>query len=174
MLILGGILLEKRKFGRKMQTHKKFSLLQQNSTKKVRNHLSSPSSPISWRSLSTTIPPPLSQVISMANLVLKYNTEALTQAVHNPTLEWNPQLVDKILKLPWNNGPKALEFFKILDRHPNYAHSSSSFDHAIDIIGRMQHYKNLWTLVAQLRSPRLGFGSKMFTPRGIWQLENLI
>ncbi|KAL5569571.1 hypothetical protein UlMin_026146 [Ulmus minor] len=46
----------------------------------------------------------------------------------------------------WNNTPKALKFFKILDRHPNYTHSSSSFDHIIDIAGRMRDYKTLWSL----------------------------
>ncbi|KAL5544337.1 hypothetical protein UlMin_008121 [Ulmus minor] len=139
-----------------------FALLLQTSTKKIRYRVPKPSSPISWRSLSTTIPPPPSQVAAMADLVLKSNPEALTKALHDPALEWNPQLVDKILKQLWNDGPKALEFFKILDRHPNYAHSSSSLDHAIDIAGRMRDYKTLWTLVARLRSRRLGPGPKTF------------
>ncbi|KAF3438616.1 hypothetical protein FNV43_RR21379 [Rhamnella rubrinervis] len=42
------------------------------------------------------------------------------------------------------HGPKALQFFKLLDHHPNYAHSSSSFDHAVDIAGRLRDYKTLW------------------------------
>ncbi|KAL5569573.1 hypothetical protein UlMin_026148 [Ulmus minor] len=62
----------------------------------------------------------------------------------------------------WNNTPKALKFFKILDRHPNYTHSSSSFDHIIDIAGRMRDYKTLWSLVAQLCSRRLSLGLKAF------------
>ncbi|KAL5569576.1 hypothetical protein UlMin_026151 [Ulmus minor] len=51
----------------------------------------------------------------------------------------NPQVL-------WNNARKALKFFKILDRHPNYTHSSSSFDHIIEIAGRMRDYKTLWSL----------------------------
>lgn len=102
------------------------------------------------------------QDAELANLVLKSNSEALTKSLHNTSLKWTSELVNKVLKRLWNDGPKALQFFKVLDHHPDYCHSFCSFDHAIDIAARMKDYKTVWTLVARMRTRRLGPNPRTF------------
>lgn len=109
-------------------------------------------------------PPPEAakvDVTSITDLVLKTNPEILTQKL--PTLvQWTPELVHTILKRLWNHGPKALQFFEVLDSHLSYAHSAAAFDYVIDIAARMRDYKTLWALVAQMRARKLGPGPKTF------------
>ena len=140
-----------------------FTLLRKTPPNKIPNQSPKPTFSILCRSLTATSPSPeAAQVVAMAKLVLKSDPEALPKTLLNPSVDWTPDLVDNILKRLWNHGPKALQFFRVLDRHPNYAHSSSSFDHAIDIAARLRDYKTVWTLVARLRSRRLGPGRKTF------------
>ncbi|PON86084.1 Tetratricopeptide-like helical domain containing protein [Trema orientale] len=141
-----------------------FTLLRKTPAKKIPTQAAKSNSSFPWRSISATPPSAAeaAQVAAMADLVLKSDPEALPNTLHNPTVEWTPYLVDRTLKRLWNHGPKALQFFKVLDRHPNYVHSSSSFDHAIDIAARLRDYKTVWTLVARMRSRRLGPGPKTF------------
>ncbi|KAM6548506.1 hypothetical protein CsatB_020182 [Cannabis sativa] len=132
--------------------------------KKIPIHVPKPIFSIPCRSLSAMPPAAaeLEQVAAMADLILKAAPETLPETLLNSTLDWSPDLVDKILKRLWNHGPKALQFFRVLDRHPKYAHSSSSFDHAIDLAARLRDYKTVWTLVARMRSRRLGPEPKTF------------
>uniref|UniRef100_F6GSX3 Pentatricopeptide repeat-containing protein, mitochondrial n=1 Tax=Vitis vinifera TaxID=29760 RepID=F6GSX3_VITVI len=111
---------------------------------------------------TTTSPPSPPQDATIVNLVLKTDSQTLTRTLEKYPVEWTPNLVDRVLKLLWNHGPKALQFFKSLDYHPTYAHVSSSFDHAIDIAGRLRDYKTLWTLVDRMRTRRLGPNPKTF------------
>ncbi|KAL8466858.1 hypothetical protein ACS0TY_035796 [Phlomoides rotata] len=107
-------------------------------------------------------PLPLPDSTTIANLFLKAdNPELLTQAIH-AVPEWTPHLVQTILKRLWNHGPKALQFFKLLEDHPSYSHSAAAFDHAIDISARMREYKATWNLVCQMRSRKLGPTPKTF------------
>ncbi|KAB1202422.1 hypothetical protein CJ030_MR8G019494 [Morella rubra] len=110
--------------------------------------------------LTTSTPPP--QDASLAKVILSSDPRTLTQTLEDPTILWTSDLVDRVLKRLWNHGPKALHFFKILDHHRAFAHSSSSFDLAIDIGARMRDYKAVWTLVARMRARRLGPGPKTF------------
>ncbi|XP_022137741.1 pentatricopeptide repeat-containing protein At1g74900, mitochondrial [Momordica charantia] len=98
----------------------------------------------------------------IANLVLESDPRSLRGVLHGLQVQFTPELVDKILKRLWFHGPKALQFFKHLEYHPSYAHSSSSFDRAIDIAGRLRDYKTLWALVARMRARRLGPSPKTF------------
>ncbi|KAL5993351.1 DNA mismatch repair protein [Asimina triloba] len=102
----------------------------------------------------------LSQESVIADLVLKANDEdALAQALACQccTPPWSPHLVDLILKRLWNHGPKALAFFDFLDRRsPNgYKHALSTFNHAIDVAGRMRDYPALWKLLSLMRARRV-------------------
>ncbi|KAL0302022.1 UNVERIFIED_CONTAM: Pentatricopeptide repeat-containing protein, mitochondrial [Sesamum radiatum] len=105
--------------------------------------------------------PPLDPAV-ITNLILKSdNPESLTQTVH--TLSgWTPDLVQTVLKRLWNHGPKALQFFNLLENHPSYCHSATAFDHAIDIAARLRDYKTIWTLVCRMRSRKLGPTPKTF------------
>ena len=98
----------------------------------------------------------------IATLVLESDPKSLRGSLHGLQLQFTPELVDKVLKRLWFHGPKALQFFKHLEYHPSYAHSASSFDHAIDIAGRMRDYKTVWALVARMRARRIGPSSKTF------------
>ncbi|KAG6686683.1 hypothetical protein I3842_11G032600 [Carya illinoinensis] len=125
--------------------------------------LPKPSYLLPYHSLSTTPPPPPPQDAIIAKLILCSDPRTLTQTLVDPTIQWTPELADSVLKRLWNHGPKALHFFRTLDRHhPTFAHSSSSFDLAIDIAARMRDYKAVWALVAQMRNRRLGPGPKTF------------
>ncbi|OVA14359.1 Pentatricopeptide repeat [Macleaya cordata] len=107
-------------------------------------------------------PPPPPQDSIIADLVLKNSSENLTLTLEKCSVSWSPDLVDRVLKRLWNDGPKALKFFQFLDHHPTYKHSSSSFDHAIDIAGRLRDYKTLWKLVTRMRKRRIGPTPKTF------------
>ncbi|GMH16818.1 hypothetical protein Nepgr_018659 [Nepenthes gracilis] len=113
---------------------------------------------------SPTPPPPGVDAAVIANLVLtSANSKTLTETLLKPRrFRWSTDLVDKTLKRLWNHGPKALQFFKILDHSSHYSHSSSSFDLAVDIAARLRDYKTLWTLVDRMRSRRLGPNPKTF------------
>ncbi|RDX68324.1 Pentatricopeptide repeat-containing protein, mitochondrial, partial [Mucuna pruriens] len=93
---------------------------------------------------------------SIAKLVLESDPQTLSEALSKPSIQWSPELVNKVLKRLWNHGPKALQFFKTLDRHPTYIHSPSGFEHAVDIAARMRDYNSAWALVARMRSLRRG------------------
>lgn len=107
-------------------------------------------------------PPPAEEDAAVAKLILESQTQSLSESLKSTTFRWNPDLVDKVLKRLWNHGPKALEFFKYLERHPTYTHSSSSFDYAIDITARMRDYKSVWTLVSRMRARRVGPSPRTF------------
>ncbi|GMN45748.1 hypothetical protein TIFTF001_014941 [Ficus carica] len=116
------------------------------------------------RHLTTTPPPPPppsplpapTQITSIANLVLNSSADTLIKSLHDPTLHWTPPLVDGVLKRLWNHGPKALLFFHSLQTHPDYSHHPSSFDLAIDLAARLRDFRAVWSLVARLKSRRLG------------------
>ncbi|XP_021776154.1 pentatricopeptide repeat-containing protein At1g74900, mitochondrial-like [Chenopodium quinoa] len=118
------------------------------------------------RSFSTTtnsaVTPPSNSLSSaataIANLVLTTEDPKILSKtlLSSPDFTFSEHLVNKTLKLLWNHGPKALQFFTILDNHLDYAHSLSSFHHAIDISARLRDITTLWTLVSRLRSRRLG------------------
>ncbi|PIN05699.1 hypothetical protein CDL12_21755 [Handroanthus impetiginosus] len=112
---------------------------------------------------STSSPsPPLADPATIANLILKSdNPESLPQTLYTLT-EWTPNLVQTILKRLWNHGPKALQFFNLLESHPSYSHFADAFDHAIDIAARLRDYKTTWTLVSRMRSRKLGPTPKTF------------
>ncbi|XP_010254950.1 PREDICTED: pentatricopeptide repeat-containing protein At1g74900, mitochondrial [Nelumbo nucifera] len=99
----------------------------------------------------------------IAQLILNDNTKALALTLEKCSgVHWSTHLVDAVLKRLWNHGPKALRFFESLDRHPTYQHSTSTFDYAIDIAGRLRDYKTLWTLLSRMRRRRLGPTPKTF------------
>ncbi|RAL49035.1 hypothetical protein DM860_001355 [Cuscuta australis] len=100
--------------------------------------------------------------VSLSNRILREDAETLPSTL-NAFTQWTPDLVQAVLKRLWNHGPKALQFFNHLDRHPSYAHSAAAFDHAIDIAARMRDYRTLWKLVARMQARRLGPGPKTFS-----------
>lgn len=101
-------------------------------------------------------PPASEEDATIAKLVLESDPASLAETLANPNFRWTPELVDKVLKRLWNHGPKALQFFKHLDRHKTYIHSSSGFDNAIDIAARMRDYNTAWALVGRMRALRRG------------------
>ncbi|KAK4253681.1 hypothetical protein QN277_010323 [Acacia crassicarpa] len=122
----------------------------------------------SCHSLTTIIQPspatplPVEEDFAVAKLILESDTQSLPETLQRTTFQWNPNLVDKVLKHLWNHGPKALQFFKYLERHPTYTHASSSFDYTIDIAARMRDYKSVWTLVARMRACHVGPSPRTF------------
>ncbi|CAI8597700.1 unnamed protein product [Vicia faba] len=119
-----------------------------------------PLKPRFWlpRNTLTTIPesPPPSEDATVAKLVLESDPSSLPETLSNHSFEWTSQLVNSVLKRLWNHGPKALQFFKHLERHPTYIHSSSSFELAIDIAARLREYNAAWALVGRMRALRIG------------------
>ncbi|GLT95462.1 hypothetical protein SLE2022_131430 [Rubroshorea leprosula] len=112
---------------------------------------------------SSTAPPQETTAAAISNLVLtSTDRDTLSQVLFSPSITWTPHLVDTIIKRLWNHGPKALQFFHILLHHPVYRHSSSSFDHAIDIAARLRDYKIVSSLLHRLRSIRLGPSPRTF------------
>ncbi|KAL1814701.1 hypothetical protein DCAR_0518869 [Daucus carota subsp. sativus] len=118
-----------------------------------------PHAPPSHHFTTTTSP---SQDITLANLILKTDPKALPQTLQAHTTDWTQDLVHKTLKRLWNHGPKALQFFTLLDRHHSYTHSAAAFDHAIDIAARLRDYKTLWTLMTRMKTRQLGPSPKTF------------
>ncbi|KAK6924907.1 Pentatricopeptide repeat [Dillenia turbinata] len=136
---------------------------------KPTNYLPSRKTPISFLirfkpcTLTTTASPetPQPQEIQIANTILQsHNPKTIN--LETLSVEWTPDLVHRVLKRLWNHGPKALEFFKLLDHHPTYCHSSTAFDHAIDIAARIRDYKTIWILLARMRARRIGPSPKTF------------
>lgn len=121
-----------------------------------------------YHSLATIIQPSpstpqlVAEDFALAKLILESDAQSLSETLQRTTFQWNPDLVDKVLKRLWNHGPKALLFFKCLEHHPTYTHASSSFDYAIDIAARMRDYKSVWTLVARMRARRVGPSPRTF------------
>lgn len=105
--------------------------------------------------------PPLDDPTAITNLILETDSQKLSKTLPSLT-DWTPDLVHTILKRLWNHGPKALEFFTILDRHLNYTHSATAFDYAIDIAARMRDEKTLWNLVERMKKRKLGPSPKTF------------
>ncbi|KAH1055244.1 hypothetical protein J1N35_033309 [Gossypium stocksii] len=101
---------------------------------------------------------------ALTNLILKStNRQSLIKSLICPSIHWTPLLVNTILKHLWNHGPKALQFFDILlQNHPTYVHSASSFDHAIDVAARLRNYATVFTLLHRMRSLRLHPTPKTF------------
>ncbi|KAL8261333.1 hypothetical protein R6Q59_025382 [Mikania micrantha] len=118
---------------------------------------------LSIRNLTTTITPPAEDdAPRLSNRILKLDPQALIQSFETNSVCWTPDLVNRILKRLWNHGPKAIQFFNLLERHPTYAHSATSFDHAIDIAARLRNYKTVWALVARMKKSRVGPNPKTF------------
>ncbi|XWS60667.1 hypothetical protein CRYUN_Cryun07bG0055600 [Craigia yunnanensis] len=114
---------------------------------------------------TTAIPPHTAAAAStLTNLILtSTDRQSLTQSLLCPSINWTPLLVNTILKHLWNHGPKALQFFHLLlHNHPTYIHAASSFDHAIDIAGRLRNYATVFTLLHRMRSLRLHPTPKTF------------
>lgn len=111
---------------------------------------------------SGTSPESLPEPATITNLFLESkNPELLAQSIR-ALPHWTPGLVETVLKRLWNDGPKALRFFNLLEDHPSYAHTTVAFDYAIDIAARMQDYSTMWTYVSKMRSRRLGPSPKTF------------
>ncbi|XP_028778285.1 pentatricopeptide repeat-containing protein At1g74900, mitochondrial isoform X2 [Neltuma alba] len=120
--------------------------------------------------------PLVEEDFAVAKLILDSDTQSLSETLQRTTFQWNPNLVDKVLKRLWNHGPKALQFFKYLERHPTYTHASSSFDYAVDIAARMRDYKSVWNLVARMRACRVGPSPRTFaiiTERGRFKADSI-
>ncbi|KAJ1387131.1 Tetratricopeptide-like helical domain superfamily [Sesbania bispinosa] len=130
------------------------------SSKASHLHLLSPPKPRFWlpsHALTTEVQPSsASEDATVAKLILESDPGSLAETLEKSPFRWTPELVDKVLKRLWNHGPKALQFFKHLDRHPTYIHSSSSYEHAIDIAARMREYNTVWALVGRMRALRHG------------------
>ncbi|XP_059641644.1 pentatricopeptide repeat-containing protein At1g74900, mitochondrial [Cornus florida] len=131
---------------------------------KIRHHtpLKHPSHNLTTAPPPPTPPPPPQDDAAIAHLVLRTDPQALALALEENPVQWSPDLVNRVLKRLWNDGPKALQFFNHVDRHRTYTHSADAFDHAIDIAARMRDYKTLWTLVALMRTRSLGPSPKTF------------
>ncbi|KAI3754184.1 hypothetical protein L1987_53962 [Smallanthus sonchifolius] len=127
-----------------------------------RLHISSVKYKFSSHNLTTITPPAADDATALSNLILKVDTKTLIHNLETKSVCWTPDLVNKILKRLWNHGPKALQFFNLLERHPTYTHSAASFDHAIDIAARLRNYKTVWALVARMRKRMLGPNPKTF------------
>ncbi|XP_050377989.1 pentatricopeptide repeat-containing protein At1g74900, mitochondrial [Argentina anserina] len=110
----------------------------------------------------TTSPPQPPQDAAFASLILKSDPQSIPRILHDPNIHWTLDSVNKTLKRLWNHGPKALQFFRALDRHPTYTHAASSYDHAVDIAGRLRDYKSLWAFVARMKARRVGPGPRTF------------
>lgn len=128
----------------------------------VKPRFLSPCHTLTARLQPSPSPPPVAEDAVVAKLVLESDPQSLSETLNKSAFRWNPDLVDKVLKRLWNDGPKALQFFKHLERIPTYTHSSSSFDYAIDIAARMRDYKSVWTLVARMRACRVGPSPRTF------------
>ncbi|WCJ36021.1 Pentatricopeptide repeat-containing protein At1g74900 mitochondrial [Euphorbia peplus] len=116
------------------------------------------------RSLTTSPPAVVPHSSELAALILNSsNPQTLAQSLHSPTIRWSPEVVNGVLKRLWNHGPKALQFFNLLSRHPSYRHHASSFDHAIDISARLRDFRTMRTLISRMRSYRLGPSSRTFS-----------
>ncbi|GAV66254.1 PPR_1 domain-containing protein/PPR_2 domain-containing protein [Cephalotus follicularis] len=113
---------------------------------------------------TTISTPPPQDPTTLATQILNSTSKTLPQILESqsPSIQWTPQLVNKTLKTLWNHGPKALQFFTNLLRHPHFTPHASSFDHAIDIASRLRDYKTTWSLVSRMRSLRLGPTPKTF------------
>ncbi|RYR33569.1 hypothetical protein Ahy_A10g048174 [Arachis hypogaea] len=107
--------------------------------------------------------PPQPAAEEDANTVAKLVLQSDPKTLAKPTFQWSPHLVDRVLKLLWHHGPKALQFFNALFHHPSYIHSPSSFDHVVDIAARMRDYQAAWALVVCMCSLRIGPTSKTLT-----------
>ncbi|XVF50246.1 hypothetical protein PTKIN_Ptkin04bG0080600 [Pterospermum kingtungense] len=126
--------------------------------------------PFTTTTITSSIPPSQNAVNSAAaastltNLILiSSDRQSLTQSLLCPSIDWTPLLVNTILKRLWNHGPKALQFFHLLlYNHPTYVHAASSFDHAIDIAGRLRNCTTVFTLLHRMRSLRLHPSPKTF------------
>ncbi|CAA0831497.1 Pentatricopeptide repeat (PPR) superfamily protein [Striga hermonthica] len=112
---------------------------------------------------ATSSPPPPPDPTAVAKSILNSgDPESLAQTLSSIP-KWNPNLVETVLKRLWNHGPKALQFFDLLDRHHSpHCHSAAVFDHAIDIAARLRDYKSVWALVSRMRSMKLGPSPKTF------------
>lgn len=115
-----------------------------------------------FRNLTTSTQTAVDDASRISNLILNLDPKAVTQNLETNSVSWTPDLVNKILKRLWNHGPKALLFFRILERHPTYTHTDTSFDYAIDIAARLRDYKTVWALVERMRKRRLGPNPKTF------------
>ncbi|XP_059441049.1 pentatricopeptide repeat-containing protein At1g74900, mitochondrial [Corylus avellana] len=116
---------------------------------------------LQFHRLTTAPPTPPPRDAALAKLILSSDPQTLTQTLQDPTIQWTSDLVNRTLKRLSNHGPKALHFFKTVDRHHSLS-SSDSFDLAIDIAARMRDYKAVWALMARMRARRIGPGPKTF------------
>ncbi|CAA7043300.1 unnamed protein product [Microthlaspi erraticum] len=112
--------------------------------------------------------PPPADSAAIAKLILSSPSTTTHQSLDDQFLlstatPWTPQLVNSVLKRLWNHGPKALQFFHLLDRHHrDYIHAASSFDLAIDIAARLHLHTTVRSLTHRMRSLRLGPSPRTF------------
>ncbi|CAN8234738.1 unnamed protein product [Cochlearia groenlandica] len=122
------------------------------------------------KSLSTSAtvsnlkPPPSDSAAAIAKFILSSSSPTTSnQSLLSTKTPWDPNLVNSVLKRLWNHGPKALQFFHVIDtHHRDYIHAASSFDLAIDIAARLHHHATVWSLIRRMRSLRIGPSPKTF------------
>ncbi|KAI3938224.1 hypothetical protein MKW92_004191 [Papaver armeniacum] len=137
-----------------------FLLFKQISSKRRNNHFLHLH--YSFHHSKSPINPPQPQQLQEESVIANLIIQNSTNTLENCSISWSPELVNRVLKRLWNDGPKALAFFQSLENHQTYKHSSSSYDHAIDIAGRLKDYRTLWTLVSRMRAQRIGPTPKTF------------
>ncbi|XP_042389591.1 pentatricopeptide repeat-containing protein At1g74900, mitochondrial-like isoform X2 [Zingiber officinale] len=74
----------------------------------------------------------------VVRLILAHSGDHITLSNRLPTSPWPPHLVDRVLKLLWNDGPRALLFFRALLQLRSFRPAASSFDHAVDLAARLR------------------------------------
>lgn len=88
---------------------------------------------------------------------------AATLSSSFPSSSLSPEVVDAVLKRLWNDGPRALLFFRALLRLPSSSLSPSSFDHAIDIAARLRDPRSLQFLHSARVSAGLPLSHRTFS-----------
>ncbi|WOK99808.1 pentatricopeptide repeat-containing protein [Canna indica] len=87
-------------------------------------------------------PPEEAPPSSIARFVLAHSGDhhALSSRLsrHFSNSPWPPIIVDRVLKLLWNDGPRALLFFRSLLLLPSFRPAASSLDHAVDLAARLR------------------------------------
>ncbi|KAI0488963.1 hypothetical protein KFK09_028802 [Dendrobium nobile] len=102
----------------------------------------------------------------ISNLVFTHSTAASLAAALSssfPSLSLSPSIIDAVLKRLWNDGPRALIFFRALLRLPFFYPSASSFDYAIDIAARLRDRGSLRFLLSARHAAGLPLSHRTFS-----------
>ncbi|PKA49706.1 Pentatricopeptide repeat-containing protein [Apostasia shenzhenica] len=89
-------------------------------------------------------------------------TLALALSSSFSILSLSPAIVDSVLKRLWNDGPRALLFFRALLLLPGFSHAPSSFDHALDIAARLRDRRSIHLLLSDRRRAGLPLSHRTF------------